>query len=560
MSSGQVYIFVSCATIVLAIPQPNKMKTKLFFIILFSAIINANCQTSVPGGSVSGIWNIPGSPYLVQGSVFIPQDSTLIIQPGVRVDFQGTYKFLVLGQLIAIGASSDTITFTATDTSNGWLGIRFDNTPIISDTSKFIFCKLEYGKATNASPDDKGGAFYFDNFSKVIVSNSSINYCTSSALGGGTIYCANSSPKINNNNISFNSPYDGGISCHFNSNPTISSNSITNNTASANGGSGILCVSSNPTITGNIISHNTSSDCNGGGIWCNSSSPLIANNTISNNSSSQGGGIYCLNSSNPYIINNTLTNNSASYGGGIYCNNSQPILTNNTIVNNSSTNGGGLYCNGASDPIFRNSILYGNSASMGGAQVFIEDEPSDPDFYYCNVEGSSVAFDANFNIYTGVYQNNIDATPFFALPSGGNGTGFNGATADWSLQNTSSCIDSGDPIGTYPTTDKAGNPRVVGSYIDIGAYEYQASIGISQLISQNNFIIYPNPTNGEFFVDMNPTNSLTLDIFDFYGKHVFNKSISDHSKINVTYLKDGVYNLSIKTADRTINKKLVIVR
>jgi photosystem II stability/assembly factor-like uncharacterized protein len=92
------------------------------------------------------------------------------------------------------------------------------------------------------------------------------------------------------------------------------------------------------------------------------------------------------------------------------------------------------------------------------------------------VQGGSAAFELNGNFFTGTYQNNINADPKFVSPSGGSGIGFNGTTANWSLQITSSCIDAGNPNGTYPATDITGNPRVNVCRIDIGPYEYQTGI------------------------------------------------------------------------------------
>ena len=133
--------------------------------------LNSNAQTNIPGGNVSGTWTVAGSPYLIQASIMIPNDSTLTIEPGVTVNFQGTYKMYVQGRVIAIGTATDTIIFTAANTTDGWRGIRFENTPVTNDSSKFKYCKLQYGKATGASPDDDGGAFYFLGFSKVKTSS-----------------------------------------------------------------------------------------------------------------------------------------------------------------------------------------------------------------------------------------------------------------------------------------------------------------------------------------------------------------------------------------------------
>lgn len=500
----------------------NKMKTKLLFIAI---IVHLNCfsQTSIPGGNISGVWTLAGSPYNIQGNNTIPNDSTLTIEAGVTVNFQGQYNIVVLGRLLAIGSATDTITFTAANTTDGWRGIRFDGITNNNDTSRFYYCKLQYGKANAISGQGRhGGAFYFNLFSKAIISNCLITNCV--ALDkGGAIWLGNSaSIIISNNTISNNyaATAGGGISSNSNS-CTISNNIISYNTAANYDGGGISCNHGSQTITGNTIFNNSAYV--GGGLYSESASPNIYNNTISNNSAYQGGGlkcdatpfiskniisgntadygggIHCMNSTaiisyntisnnlassyygggiflancSPTISNNTITNNSANinYGGGIYCNYSFPTISNNTIVNNSAVKGGSLYCCNAAVPTFQNCVLWGNTASMAGAVVYLEDVASQPNFYYCDVQGDSVTFEGIS--YTGTYSNNIDTDPLFVAPSGGSGTSFNGVIADWSLLPASPCIEGGEPSGTYPSSDKAGNIRVSGCIIDMGPYEYQ---------------------------------------------------------------------------------------
>ena len=51
-----------------------------------------------------------------------------------------------------------------------------------------------------------------------------------------------------------------------------------------------------------------------------------------------------------------------------------------------------------------------------------------------------------------------------------------------------------------------------------------------------------------------------MDLYDLNGRHVYSTSVSDKENINVATLDNGAYTLTIKTADRVINKKLVILR
>lgn len=284
-------------------------------------------------------------------------------------------------------------------------------------------------------------------------------------------------------------------------NNTISGNSANNGTWNFGGG-GIMCTydlwsngrgpSTITTISNNIISNNSVGG-SGGGINCYGSTiNSISQNIIIGNSASttDGGGIWCSNS-NGYgtissIDNTLISNNSANLstgnGGGIYLDgnsgSNHPTITNVTIANNNAANGGGVYCLNTCNPTFDNCILYGNTATMG-PQIFLFDEPSDPAITYSDVQGGKAAIEANGNFYTGTYTNNINALPKFVAPSAGSGSAYNG-TYNWTLQGTSPCRDAGDPSGTYPATDLAGNPRVYGSNIDMGAYEYQMSVTTSQ--------------------------------------------------------------------------------
>ena len=71
---------------------------KIILIALLLCIKQINAQTTISGGYVYGTWSLAGSPYLIQSTVEIPNDSTLTIQPGVTVNFQGHYKIIVLAR------------------------------------------------------------------------------------------------------------------------------------------------------------------------------------------------------------------------------------------------------------------------------------------------------------------------------------------------------------------------------------------------------------------------------------------------------------------------------
>jgi hypothetical protein len=147
------------------------------------------------------------------------------------------------------------------------------------------------------------------------------------------------------------------------------------------------------------------------------------------------------------VVNTLITNNFApGTAAGIYA--SGPVtLINVSIVKNSGS--ADLYAgNGTS--IIRNTIAWGGAAdsSVSGTISGV------PDFNtYNRIQG-----------YNGV--------------TSGTNLGLNG---DFTLQAGSPCIDAGDDtayttyVGRPPGDDKdlAGNDRMRGTSVDIGAYEYQ---------------------------------------------------------------------------------------
>jgi hypothetical protein len=213
-------------------------------------------------------------------------------------------------------------------------------------------------------------------------------------------------------------------------------------------------------------------------------------NFITNCYATNGGGIYNQHQSNYpanniNINNNVITNCNAVNGGAIYFITASPLVTNNTLANNNAEYGGAMFFSTSSYPVISNTIVWGNTASTSGPQVYLNDELCDPILNYNIIQGGIAAFGTNDCFYAGQNSNTIDLNPLFVLPSAGSGTNYDGIAADWSLQYNSPCLNAGDPAGTYPATDIAGNPRVDGAAVDIGAYElisFVASLHITQPI------------------------------------------------------------------------------
>ena len=317
------------------------------------------------------------------------------------------------------------------------------------------------------------------------IEDNDITYNTATEMGGGLFYCganlvinritANQAAEggglhscnydMTENQITNNQAADGGGL--YDCDGDITENQITDNQAVNNGGGLYNCGGE---MTDNQITNNQA-DNNGGGL--HSCGGEMLKNLITNNQAVyDGGGLY---SCETVLINNLITGNQAENGGGmVFDTNSGSSHINNTIANNEAdNNGGGILVSSTSTytTAFTNNIIYGNTADNAGNQVYLSSD-NDPNFYYCNIQGSSTAFDgpgsgANYN---GDYENNVDFDPYF--PGSGD--------HPYQLTQRSVCLNNGIPDTTgygLPDTDFMGNPRIYDNLydiIDIGAYELLA--------------------------------------------------------------------------------------
>jgi parallel beta-helix repeat protein len=582
------------------------MKTLFLFFSMTVTTLISKGQTIVPGGSVSGTWTLAGSPYQVKGSIMIPKDSTLTIQPGVKIYFEDHYKLLVLGRLLAVGTVKDSILFTAKDTTLPWYGIRFDNTASTNDSSKLKYCVIQWGLANSGSvSDQRGGGLLFNNFSKASVLN-----CLIQKNSDYQIYCIGSSPKITHCVI-IRSISGGGIQLDEHSTPNIAYNQILHNKGQGitalladtdfltishnficyNEYAGIFCTKANFDFSYNMICNNNPKKLlGGGGIWCDHNSGvisynvisenhgwggygggifgyfmggMISHNYISNNTSNNGGGVHLTGlSANPIVSNNLISNNTATdKGGGIYCvDRNHPEFINNTIVNNEAVYGGGVYCDQSYTAVFKNCILYGNTASTGGAQVFLNDELSDPAFLYSAIEGGSAAFGLNGNFYTGTYTKNIVSSPNFVAPSFGSGSTYTAIAGGWYLKTTSPCINAGDPVGPYPLADLADLPRIYNGRIDIGAFELQA-VGIDEEFQQT-LSVFPNPFNKQATIRLSsPVNNVSCKFFNLVGQLIRTDNSLSGSLFTISKndLPAGIYLIQLLSGNKILaNEKIVV--
>ena len=211
------------------------------------------------------------------GDIFVPQNDSLIIEPGVSLVFAGDFSFEIDGFLSAAGNENDSINFILKSGISAWSGIKFNGSA--SDDSRMEFCNVTGAAAAENWPDNCGGGISIWSASPLI------SRCTVS----GNLSVGNG----------------GGIFIGQNSAPRIEYCLITGNEALGNGG-GIYIHSSHPQVINCTVSGNSAAQ-SGGGFSCNSSNAVITNSIISDNDGQ--GGLHLQSGWNGYISYNDFHGN-----------------------------------------------------------------------------------------------------------------------------------------------------------------------------------------------------------------------------------------------------------
>jgi len=487
-------------------------------IILFIFIFNISQAIQV-SGDVFGTWSAEDNPYEVIGDLHVPQCSTLVIEPGCYIDFQGYYTFIVDTSAIlqAIGNETDSIVFTASDTTEGWYGLRFFSA---GNDCEITYSIIEYGKTFDEPYEDEypfGGGLYIAN-SNLLLSHSNIRDNAAYIAGGGGIYAINSDVEISDCIFKRNRAgvHNGGaICCEFSIMVIISNvfNScwVTYPLGGASGGAIAISQYSNALIENNVFTNNSCTEF-GAAVYFEllyTNNAIISNNIITNNYAVGygdllgGGGIFLYFCQSVIVKGNLIAYNHSGWnGGGIGKVQSNIIAYDNTIYGNSAYYyGGGYFSLTYGNDTLYNNIIYNNSAGEY-PQLLISDT--------CLVEYSCIQ-----GGWPG--EGNIDVDPMFVDPAGGD---FHLSWDNYPLddETKSPCIDAGAPWSPLdPDSTRA----------DMGALSFDQHVGIDDdpdrlprqvRLEQN----YPNPFNAQTVIkyELPQQSRVTIEIYDILGRKV----------------------------------------
>jgi hypothetical protein len=269
----------------------------------------------------------------------------------------------------------------------------------------------------------------------------------------------------------------------------------------------------------------------------------------------------------------------AESAGAIYTLwNSKINIINCTIGNNSSTASlGAAICGDYENSIMNiyNSIIYGNTPRQ---IVIANDYAGESGPYILNIknsliqEGEEQVYDAYGGNEINWLGGNLREDPLWNISN----------ESQYFLSENSPCIDAGTlelPEGIeLPEFDLAGNPRIYGNGIDMGAYEWNPNLAINDgeyIINNVPFKTsnYPNPFNPTTTIKyyLPKDNFVNLSIYNVKGQKI--KKLVNEIKLKGNnsvvwngkdekgnFVSSGVYFYKIKTDNVSTTQKILLLK
>ena len=311
-------------------------------------------------------------------------------------------------------------------------------------------------------------------------------YGNSANISGGGVYLYEASPALNQVYVGQNK--GGGMGIAFGA-PSLTKVVVEGNNALYGGG---INVSSNasPILEDVSLLANYASG-NGGGVQITGNATIVFNrvNFVQNETAGPGGAAY-ISYSSPKFVNVAFTGNSAQKGGALYAIGtlSAPQFTNCTFKANQAAGGQAIYIWETAAITLNNCIVWKDASFIGNNNL----EENNSSFILKN---TMLQYPGNgFNITLDMASTALlNKNPLF-----GNGTDNIADTNDddLSLKPGSFAIGAGSNAlyenadgnsannNLSQDKDLAGNPRLIESNIDLGAFEAPAALPITLLSFQ----------------------------------------------------------------------------
>jgi len=548
-------------------------KSALFCILIILFGLGGFSQTHISGViSNNTTWNIPGSPYIIDGNTEIQPGIKLIIEAGVVIKFSNNTTLLIDGELDAIGDFSNHIIITGysnNPAAGDWNNMHFTSSSVSASYdaggnyisgSIMKFCDISYGGQLNfgileiesSAPHIESCSIMHSSSDGIYLKKgfSKMENCYMSENAGSGIYTSYEGVYhdiyIDNNNICNNG--NGGIHVEEMWDYKIF---ITNNKISENLNSGIYINSSGGSGSGTIN---------------------IDDNVIYNNYAATGAGIWISQGFNVDISCNIIQqNHSDNDGCALYLvggyNQYTNTITGNTIINNTSDSGDAIFLSFVTyydiSIEINNNMICNNTVSPTHSIFQVEGSSYGSLF---NISNNTVKWNSGFSTFTlitfsgHINQNNIYNNIIYEIYNQNNSGSENidainnywYGTSNIDLKIYDFFDDGGISIVNYhPVLTDSANVITCGPTF---------TTGIETITSTNiYFTVYPIPVRNVFIIETLPEFiGSTMIMYNFSGQELMKHQLKEiKTVIDISSLPKGTYLVKLLN-DRTVNVKKII--
>jgi len=134
-----------------------------------------------------------------------------------------------------------------------------------------------------------------------------------------------------------------------------------------------------------------------------------------------------------------------------------------------------------------------------------------------------------------------------------NGSFFGPTSSQWKTENISLSVLAGKPEVIFAFENRSGN----GNFMYLDNLKLTGATGIEDQQGQNEISVYPNPTNGNFTMELTAGNG-EFQIFNVLGEKVLESQVTGlRSEVDLGNNPSGVYFIVVKTGEGSVTKKIV---
>ncbi len=345
-----------------------------------------------------------------------------------------------------------------------------------------------------------------------------------------------------------------------------------------------LCISSTGTVTGLITVTAGGSVCNEGNI--NSSNFWVAGGTLRNYGTINVGNLmvssagtftnYSVTDADSLLITDAASN---YINNGTQINKAFAVAINATATNNGNVNSVIMY---DSIGVYINNGTINLSGSMG----------TDYNSNFTNNGNLNVALDLG-NAHNSIFTNNKFVTIQRDFLNGTSANFITNCIINVGRNWYNEATITGAPLsscGGFSITGLSGNTGTIGSgsnHVDICDVGHPtlgldgpggtiastttyctcmntclAIVGIEETKNNLNSLVYPNPANDKFYIDINTQSNelIEIKIENMLGEIVSNTVTSQNEKIqiNLSNFKNGLYFITVKQNNNSTTQKIIV--